>query len=89
MELIYYAQRIEWLLITSCDEHWEMNLHICSNILQEIPRAFQRQFNGMVPPHVILKERSAGRSWHVKLEKLENGLHFTDGWEIFANGLLV
>ncbi|KAJ8637461.1 hypothetical protein MRB53_011728 [Persea americana] len=48
-----------------------------------IPPAFIKCFNGKVPYESILRSPT-GRVWHVKVNKVGNGLFFQNGWPDFV-----
>ena len=53
-------------------------------ILQSIPQAFIKHFNGTIPKKAILKDQT-GKSWHVGLEQSNRRLCFKNGWQCFAS----
>ncbi|KAF3968363.1 hypothetical protein CMV_007738 [Castanea mollissima] len=53
-------------------------------ILQSIPQAFIKYFNGTIPKRAILKDQT-GKSWRVGLEQTNRRLCFNSGWHCFAS----
>jgi hypothetical protein len=53
-------------------------------ILQAIPQAFIRHFNGAIPKKTILFDHTK-KPWHVTLEQTDGRLCFKNGWQCFAS----
>jgi hypothetical protein len=53
-------------------------------ILQSIPPAFIRHFNGAIPKKAILFDHTK-KPWQVTLEQTEGRLCFKNGWQCFAS----
>ncbi|XP_057481294.1 putative B3 domain-containing protein At5g66980 [Actinidia eriantha] len=67
-----------------CDEFFKVYLPDQSSQRLRVPPDFVKNFNGIIPNKIILRDLG-GKIWHVETEEEENGVFFKKGWQRFAS----
>ncbi|GAB2274902.1 hypothetical protein Dimus_009672 [Dionaea muscipula] len=84
MERLPSKRKISHLNPDDYPDFFKIYMPEINSIRLRIPPAFINNFNGNVPKHVIVKN-SAGKFWHMELERVEGNYFLSKGWKLFVS----